>query len=81
MNTTTTVVGTGAIVAAGRWANGQTLDIKIAIGIGVFALALSLLGNADERLAGQFALAVFILACFRYLPGIVQKLGFAGAAK
>ena len=74
------VVGTGVLVAAGRWANGQALDIKIAVGVGVFALALSILGNADEKLAGQFALLVFILACFRYLPGIVSKLGFSGAA-
>ena len=81
MNTTTMVVGTGVLVAAGRWANAQPLDIKIAVGVGVFALALSILGAADEKLAGQFALLVFILACFRYLPGIVQKLGFTGAAK
>lgn len=79
MNTTTTVVGTGVLVAAGRWANNQPLDIRIAIGVGAFALILSLIGNADEDLAAKFALAVFILACFRYLPGIVQKLGFAGA--
>jgi hypothetical protein len=79
MNTTTAVVTTGVIVAAGRWAGGQPLDIKIAIGVGVLAVVMAGLSGVNEDLASKFAVAVLLLACFRYVPVIVQKLGWTGA--
>lgn len=78
MSTTNWVIGTGAVVAAGRWADDQPLTVNIVIGVGVFSVALALLNNADSGLANKYALAVFIMALFRYLPGIVQKLGWGG---
>lgn len=77
MSTTNWVVGTGVIVASGRWSNGEPLTINFAVGVGVFTIALALLANVDQGLANKYAIAVFILACFRYLPGIVQKLGWS----
>ena len=47
MNTTTTVVGTGVLVAAGRWANNQPLDIRIAIGVDGLDDALAI-GHEDQ---------------------------------
>ena len=81
MSTTTWVVGTGALVAAGRWANNQPITVNIAVGVGVYSIALALIQNASQPLANNYAVAVFVLACFRYLPGIVQKLGWTGGAR
>ena len=65
---------TGVIVAAGRWAGGQPLDIKFAIGFGFYAISMSVLSSANDELAGQFALLVLLLAAFRYLPPLLSKL-------
>jgi hypothetical protein len=84
VNTTTIAVGTGAIVVAGRWANKQPVDIKIAIGIGAYAISLSLLSAADPQIAGTLALIVLASACFYYLaespagPGVIKALGWSG---
>lgn len=75
MNTTTAVVATGAIVVAGKWANDEPLSVKLAVGVGAFALALTLIGEANDKLASQFALLVLILAMFRYVPAIAKKTG------
>lgn len=75
MDITTSVVATGAITAAGKWANGDSLDVKLAIGVGAFALILTLIAQANEKLASQFALLVLLLAMFRYVPGIASKVG------
>jgi hypothetical protein len=80
MNTTTAIVGAGATVVAGKWANGEHLTINIAIGIGVGAIALALLSSANERLAGLFAWAILFGALLKYLPAIVAKLGWTGAS-
>jgi hypothetical protein len=80
VNTTTTTVGTGLIIAAGKWANGEHLDIKIAIGVGALAVSLAVLSNANENLANIFAAAIFFGALLKYLPALVTKLGWTGAA-
>lgn len=77
MNTTTSVVGTGIIVAVGKWAKDETLSVQIAVGVAGVAIALSLLNEADEKLASGFAALILLLAAFMYLPAIVKKLGFA----
>jgi uncharacterized membrane protein YfcA len=85
VNTTTIAVGTGAIVVAGRWANEQPVDIKIAIGVGTYAICLALLSAADAKMANTVAFMVFFLACVRYIPsgeagpGLISKLGYTGA--
>jgi len=75
MNTTTSVVATGVIVIAGRWANDKPIELRIVIGAGAFALGLSLLSGADPELASKFALLVLIVALFRYGPHIMNKVG------
>jgi len=84
MNTTTVAVGTGAIVVAGRWANNEPFSIKVAIGVGAYAVCLSLLSAADAQMANTLAFMVFFLACVYYVAddkaanrkGLVSKLGF-----
>lgn len=75
MNTTTSAVAAGVMVAAGRWSQGKDVGVEIAIGSAGVALILSLLANANEKLAQQFGLLILLAAAFAYLPGIVQKLG------
>lgn len=88
MNTSTVAVGTGALVVGGMWANGKPLNIKIIIGIGAYAVCLSVLSAADPGMANSVGFLVFFLACGYYLadspsgPGLVTKLfggGVGGA--
>lgn len=82
MNTTTVAVGTGALVVAGRWANNEPFDVKVAIGVGAYAICLSILSAADAQMANTLAFMVFFLASVRYLAddkaggrtGLVSKL-------
>lgn len=78
MNTTGVVVATGVIVIGGRWANGDPVDVKIGVGFGVYALMLSLLTEANPKLAGQFSILVLVMASFRYAVPVAQKLGLVG---
>lgn len=78
MNTTTSAVAAGATVAFGRWAQGKQVDIKIGIGTAGVALILSLLAQADEKLAQQFGLLILLAALFAYVPSIVDKLNLGG---
>ena len=77
MNTSTAVVTTGVIAAAGRWAGNEPLDIKFAIGIGAFAVIMSVFSAFNDELAGLFGILVLLLACFKYLPVILPKLGLS----
>jgi phenolic acid decarboxylase len=87
MNTTTWAVGTSAVVVAGRWATDKPLDIKLVIGLGVYAVSLSLLSNMDAELAAKFSGLVFFAACLGpeglkggtpTIVAIFQKLGLGG---
>lgn len=78
MDTTTAVVATGAVVAGGRWASGQPVDIKIAIGIGALALIMAVFSKIDEQIAEMLGLIVLIGVSAKYLPAIIAKLGWTG---
>jgi hypothetical protein len=86
VNTTTVAVGTSAVVVAGRWANKQPVDIKIAIGLGAYAVSLAMLSAADPGMANTLSFLVFFAACTWYLaespagPGLVKALGWSGTA-
>jgi uncharacterized membrane protein YfcA len=89
MNLTTVAVGTGAIVVAGRWANKEQVTIKVAIGVGAYAICLSMLSAADAQMANSLAFMVFFLACTYYLAddkasgrqGLVTKLFKSAGAR
>jgi hypothetical protein len=76
MDVGTSVVGTGLVVAVGRWSQDKPLDIRQFVGIGVLAVGLTFLENADPKFAGQFGLLIFFAALFAYLLPITKKLGF-----
>jgi len=75
MATQPQVIGTGIIVLAGRWANDKPIDVKTAIGIGVYALGIAGLAATNEKLASQFATLVLISAGFLYVIPLASKLG------
>lgn len=75
MNTTTAAVGTGAIVVAGRWAAGFKIDIQIGVGIGVYAVALSMLSSTNALLGSQVAILVLFAAMAVYLEPLLIKMG------
>jgi hypothetical protein len=69
---------TGSIVVVGRWVQDKPVNARIVIGIVASALFLSLLGQADAKLAGQFGALVLITAVFAYAPDILKKTGLIG---
>ena len=81
MNTTNAAVATGIIVTAGRWSEGKGIDLKVAIGVTVFALGLALLSGANEKLAQQFSVLVLVTALLRYTISITKGIGLSGKEK
>jgi hypothetical protein len=75
IGTTTSVVATAGIVAMGQWANDKPITIKFVVGSGVFAVALSIMGEANQKLAEQFGVLVMITAFLIYAVPVAQKLG------
>lgn len=75
MNPTSAAVGTGLIVTAGRWSEGQGIELRVVVGTTIVAVALSLLGEANAKFAGQFGLLLFIVALMRYGVPIADGVG------
>lgn len=78
MNPTNSLVFTGLIVTAGTWAENKPLNIKVVGGVGMSALFLAAIGNANPRLAQQFGLLILALAALRYGVPIAEKMGVIG---
>jgi hypothetical protein len=87
MNTTAWAVGTTAVVVAGRWANEKPLDIKLVVGLGAYAISLSIASNIDADIAAKLSAMVFFMACLGpegvrggtpAIAAIFQKLGVSG---
>lgn len=74
MNTTTAVVGAGTLALAGHWTQGKGLSIKIAIGVAVLAICLSILSQANEPLARKMGVMLLLAAALAYLPPIAKGL-------
>lgn len=75
MNTTNVAVATGAVVIAGRWSQSQNIELPVVIGATVYAVALSILADANEKFAGQFGLLVLVAALMRYTLPIAFGTG------
>jgi len=87
MNASVWAVGTSAIVVAGRWANAKPLDIKLVVGLGAYAVSLSIVSNIDADIAAKLSAMVFFMACLGpegvkggtpTIVAIAQKLGLSG---
>lgn len=77
MDTTTSTVIAGVIVAVGQWAKKDgTVSIKLVVGMMVLVLMLSALDSAQPKLAKQFAALILVTVVFTYAIPITKKLGF-----
>ena len=76
MNTTSAVVLTGVTVAAGQYAQDKKIQVRTFVGVGVLAIMLAALSEADAKLAGQFATLVLVGAVLIYAVPIAKALGY-----
>jgi len=74
MNPTTSAALTGVIVAAGHWSKGKKLPIEVIVGIMFVAIFLALMGEANEKFAGQFGLLIVAGSLFVYGTDIFKNL-------
>jgi hypothetical protein len=74
VNTTTGAVLTAVTVMAGRFAEDKPFDPKLAIAGAMLAVTLAALSQANEKLAGQFALLIFVGTLLRYGVSIGKKV-------
>ena len=77
MDVGTAVVGTGVIVAAGRWAEDKKIEIPQFVGIGVLAIGLAFLQSVNAEFTGKFATLVFAAALMYYMIPISKKFGWS----
>lgn len=76
MNTTTAAVGTGALVVVGRWSEGDTISVRVVVGVVFLAVFLSIM---PPKIATQFGYLIMFVVAARYLPGIVGRSGITQA--
>lgn len=81
LSTTNAAVLTGATVTVGKWAAGETLDIKTVVGATFLAIGLSVMDEVAPELASKFAMLVVVIALFAYLPAIAWKAGLLDHSK
>lgn len=91
MNGTTTLAFvTGAFVIGTKWADGQGFDAKTAIGVGFYAIMLSLMDDVNHEIAMRVGALVLLVAVIgtpagtdkkKALPGILPLLRGLGLAK
>ena len=79
IDTNTSIVLTGTLVALGRWATDKTISVDVVVGAGIAAVSLAVLAQANQQLANKFGVAIVLAALFTYLPSIVYRLGFKGS--
>lgn len=74
MKTTTSVVLTGAIVAAGQWADDKQISIKMVVGVGILALSLAALSEVNSTIAEQFGVLILVGAFLIYVVPVTKAL-------
>lgn len=76
MNTTSSVVIVGAVVAAGMWQREKTISMRFVVGMGVFTLGLAAIGEINAEFARQLGMLMVVSSLFLYGPDIAKGLGF-----
>lgn len=75
MNPIAAALITGAMVVAGKWADGKSPNIDNAIGVAGIAVGLALMDQANERLATMFAWLIVLSVTIVYFPRIAKGTG------
>lgn len=76
MDTTTSLVLTGGVVALGQWSQKKSVSIRMFVGIGFVAIILAALNNANPKLASQFAALILVAALLMNVIPISKAFGF-----
>lgn len=77
MNPVAAALITGALVVGGKWSQGKAPNIQNGIGVAGIAVSLSLIEQANERLASAFAWLIIIGVAVVHLPNIIKGTGLA----
>lgn len=64
MNTTTSAVLAGLIVVAGRWAQKESITIRVAVGVATMAIFLAVIGQINTKFAQQLGTVFVVAALF-----------------
>lgn len=81
MDTTTSALLTGVMVAVGQWAQDKKINARLIIAVLILALFLSLMGQSQPKLARQFGALILISATLGFGPSILNKLGYTVSNK
>jgi drug/metabolite transporter (DMT)-like permease len=75
-NNATATLLAGSMVVVGRWANGDSINARIVVGIFMASMGVVLISEANPELGRAFAALLVLTASFTYLPPILGKLGY-----
>lgn len=75
MNPTSAIVLTATIVALGKWAKDEKLDIKFIVAGGFAAIVLTVLAEVNDKYARAMGMLILIAAVYAYGPLLVKKAG------
>jgi hypothetical protein len=74
MNTTSSVVLTAAVVYIGHKAQDKQVSMRFIVGLGMVAIILAAVGEANQKFAEQFGLLILIAAVLTYGRPIGEQL-------
>jgi hypothetical protein len=77
MNPVAAGIVTGALVVAGKWADGKAPNMHNAIGVAGIAVGLAIIEQASSKLAEAFAWLIVLSVFIVYFPKIVKGTGLA----
>lgn len=81
MGSSISVVGTIAVVALGQWSKEKSIDMRFAVGSGIYAAIIAMIGAGNSKLAEQMALLVLVTSVLIYIQPITAALGFTKTDK
>lgn len=76
--TTNLTIGCGIVLGVGSVVDGKMPNMKLIFAGAVVVVGLSVLDNIEPELSAGFAGIMFIALCAKYLPTMIDKLGFSG---
>lgn len=62
-----------AVVALGRWARGEKLDMRVILGLAFIALTIAVLQEGNPKFAGNMAALILVGAVAVYGPDLFDK--------
>jgi len=77
MNPMSAALATGAVVTVAQLVQKKSLTFRQVAGVGIYAIILAGINEANSDLAQKFALLVLIGVLLRYSVTVTKALGFA----